>query len=99
MTVYVYGFDTSTLSPVISSVTIGALGVKTTEDFDVTLTNGQTVFQLATDITSANNLDVYVNGRLARYGASYDYQRDDTTNQITFTYTVIKDSWVRVIIT
>jgi len=65
------------------------------DDFDVGA-GGQTDFTSSYDITSTNKVDVYLNGRLEREGASNDYTRDAALNKIIFNFTIPENAWVRV---
>lgn len=65
------------------------------DDFDVSA-GGQTEFTSTSDITTTNDVDVYVNGRLQREGVSNDYTRDAALDKITFNYTVPENAWVRL---
>lgn len=91
-------YDTSTREMVATTTTIDAIGGGFTDvDFDVSA-GGQTVFSVAgtADITASNKVDVFVNGRLSREGASYDFTRNASNDTITTSYTVPQDTWVRV---
>lgn len=65
------------------------------DDYDVGV-GGQTNFVSTNDITASNKVDVFVNGRLQREGASHDYQRTPATNTISFNSTVPENAWVRI---
>jgi len=95
MTAKIYGFDPVTLSPTVSSVNLSAV-IETIEDFDVSSSGGQSAFQLVTHISASSVIKVFYNGRQAREGASYDFQRDNTLYKINFNYNLVKDTWVRV---
>jgi len=99
MPIVVYGFDTDNLTPVISNRNLSYLGsqIVASEEFSVGA-GGQTLFQLTTDIDATQKIDVSVNGRLKREGASHDYQRDAANNRIDFNYSVLEDGYVYIVI-
>lgn len=70
-------------------------GPPTIENYDAE-GGGQTMFQLASDITLTTKMLVYRNGELMREGGSYDWTRDAVNDQITFNYTLYS-SWVSVV--
>lgn len=65
------------------------------DDYDVGV-GGATDFVSTSDITLTNQIDVYINGRLQREGASNDYTRDETLDKIVFNFTVPENAWVRL---
>jgi hypothetical protein len=66
----------------------------TDEEFDASAS--QTEFVIAGGIDASQTVDVEVDGRLKREGASYDYQRNATQNKIVFNSGLSAGSWVRV---
>jgi len=90
---YNYAYIDSTTGKVKnSSIPAGALF--TDVDFDVA--SDTTVFTSTTDITTTNKVDVFHSGVMMREGASNDYTRNATTDQITFNFTVKSGAWVRI---
>jgi hypothetical protein len=70
-------------------------GLPIDENFTST---GQTVFQLATNITDSDNIKCFIDGRLEREGETYAWTRDSETNRITTTESVPAGRWVLVTI-
>lgn len=64
------------------------------ENFDVAIAG--TTFSLSSDIANDTNVEVWKNGQLVREGASYDYIRSASLNQIIFNSAVGVGSWVSV---
>jgi len=56
----------------------------------------QTNFDTITNIGSTDIIDVWVDGRLKREGASNDYERNTGTNQIVFNSGLSAGSWVKI---
>ena len=76
-----------------------AVGVSASEpiDEDFTIGGGGAVqVTLATAITAPQKLDVFVNGKMEREGASFDWLRNVGAQRIDFNYTVPQNAWVRV---
>jgi hypothetical protein len=65
------------------------------EDFDIGI-GGADEVQLVTPISPTNKIDVYVNGKLLREGASFDFVRNHDDEKIEFNYTIPQNAWVRV---
>lgn len=66
-------------------------------DFDVASVSGQTDFPVDAGLMTAESyVQVLVNGRESREGASYDFERDVPGDQIVFNYAVPQNAWVRV---
>ena len=63
-------------------------------DFDVGA-GGQSQFSIGS-ITSANYIEVLINGSETREGATKDYQRNTGASRIDFNYTVPQNAWVRI---
>lgn len=74
---------------------IGAGSEPSDEDFTIGV-GGATEVVLASAITSPQKLDVFVNGKMEREGASFDWQRNVAEQKITFNYTIPQNAWVRV---
>jgi hypothetical protein len=95
-------YDEATGKVVASNTDIGDVGsgggsgsfIEAEFNFDVGA-GGQSVFSVdPTPIAAETEIDVWINGRLMREGASDDYQRDTGNNEIEFNYTVDEDAWV-----
>lgn len=68
----------------------------TTYDFDVG-GGGQTEFTgLATLVASDQRVDVLVNGKELREGATFDFQRNVGATKIVFNYSIPQSAWVRI---
>ena len=65
------------------------------QDYDVGA-GGQVNFVVTQTFTAQSLIDVWVNGRKQRPGASYDFNRNVSLNRIEFTYTVPQYSWVEI---
>ena len=65
------------------------------ENFDVGA-GGQSEFQLASNISSNQIIDVHINGRRQREGDGYSWERDSDLDKIIFSETIPEGSWVEV---
>lgn len=67
----------------------------TDQEYDVG-EGGQTAFVVSAGFESGTKMDVWVNGIMMREGVGHDYTRNAATDTVTTTFTVPKDSYVRV---
>jgi hypothetical protein len=65
------------------------------QDYDIGV-GGQVNFVVTQTFTALSKIDVWVNGRKQRPGATYDFDRNVSLNRIEFTYTVQQYSWVEI---
>lgn len=65
-------------------------------DKDFTATASQTEFVADIDLTVAHTIDVFVDGRKMREGASFDYTKDLTNDKIVFNTGLIAGQWVQL---
>ena len=64
-------------------------------DYDVGA-GGQVNFVVSQAFTALSKIDVFINGRKNREGASHDYTRNTALNRIEFKYTVPENAWVEI---
>lgn len=89
-------FDDTTGKTSASTTTIGAVGGGFTDnDFDVGV-GGQSLFLIASGFTAGQKIDVWVNGRKQREGATYDFVRNVGPKTITLNYTIPQNAWVSI---
>jgi hypothetical protein len=86
-------FDTATKQISWSPAPAGSAPVD--QDFDVGA-GGQTNFTVTVTFDANTKIDVLVDGRKKREGASYDFTRNVALNRIEFTAVVPQNSWVQV---
>lgn len=91
----VLGVDTLTGKYKRTGISTSGLGGGfTDEDFDTGA--GFTNLTLATNIEVGTKLDVWVDGRMMREGATEDFIRDAALDKITFSITIPENAWVKV---
>lgn len=72
-----------------------APGSGTDQDFDIGA-GGVVEVTVSADLTVTTSIDVFINGKLTREGATKDWTRDIVNDKILFNYTVPENAWVRV---
>jgi len=90
MSRYYILYDDATETKVRGPIAVSS-SLPITEDFTVTIS--QDTFELATDISTEDIIDIYLNGVLQR--ETVDYIKNVSTNEIVLSQTVVS-SWVRV---
>ena len=75
--------------------TLGGSGGTLTDEY-FTATASQTDFVFTAGLTDSDEIDVWVDGRAKREGASHDFTRDSGTDKIVFNSGLNADSIVKV---